>query len=268
MMGETSKFVFFLGGRDLEMVTIGDLLAEHASRRFHDKELPWGAKASAYRSEIEDALTHRKMPVLIELAIDLPLDRDRVIVIDHHGERAGAEKPTALEQVFDLLGLPSEAWTRWHTLVAANDRGYIPELLVMGATPEEIRQVRAADRAAQGVTSEEEAEAERGIAQGQLFLGGRLMVVWLGHNRASSVVDRLESTLGGPGFENLLVISPDQVNFFGIGELVDALNEMIPGGWYGGALPDRGFWGHLRPLVDIVSFLCERLDRSRTAGRR
>ena len=50
--------------------------------------------------------------------------------------------------------------------------------------------------------------------------------------------------LGGPGFENLLVISPTEVNFFGRGSLVGRLGEEFPGGWSGGALPERGFWGH------------------------
>lgn len=47
----SAKPVFFLGGRDLEMLTIRDLMAEHAPGRFHDKGLPWGAKASDCQGE-------------------------------------------------------------------------------------------------------------------------------------------------------------------------------------------------------------------------
>jgi hypothetical protein len=165
MTRSSERHVFFLGGQDLEMVTIRDLLAEHAPGRFHDKGLAWGAKASDYREEIEACLQRGETPVLIELQNDLGRDPSRVMVVDHHGERAGKDRPTSLHQVFDLLGLPAERWTRWFELVAANDRGYIPEMGKMGATREEIEKVRAADRAAQGTTSEEEAAGEKAVSQ-------------------------------------------------------------------------------------------------------
>ncbi|MBK9316283.1 MAG: hypothetical protein IPM55_18875 [Acidobacteria bacterium] len=153
MNSPSSQLVFFLGGRDLEMVTIRDLLGETSHGGCHDKALSWGARASAYRTEIAETIAAGKTPVLIELENDLGLQEDEFINIDHHGARAGREAPTSLHQVFALLDLPADKWTRWHQLVAANDRGYIPEMLAEGATPEEIRQVRAADRQAQGITA-------------------------------------------------------------------------------------------------------------------
>ena len=48
---------------------------------------------------------------------------------------------------------------------------------------------------------------------------------------------------GGPGFNNLLVISPNQINFYGAGFVIQQLVDKFPAGWYGGELPDRGFWG-------------------------
>jgi hypothetical protein len=263
MKKHKDRWFFFLGGDDLEMVTIRELLVRHAPGQYHDRKLSWGARASDYRTEIEAALIRGDVPVLVELAMDLPLDPDKVIVVDHHGEQSGMGKPTALEQVFKLLRLSSEAWTRWHALVAANDRGYIPELLAVGATPEEIRQVRSADRAAQGVTPKEETQAERAVAEAETTADDRLTVVRLPHRRTSAAADRLERVLGGPGYENLLVLSPDQVNFFGVGEIVVALDKSFPGGWYGGGLPDRGFWGHGELLPDVLPFLCERLSRGR-----
>ncbi len=60
--------------------------------------------------------------MLIELEDDLGLttgpDAGRVLVVDHHGPLAGKDRPTALEQVFHLLGRPREEWSRWHDLVA------------------------------------------------------------------------------------------------------------------------------------------------------
>ena len=161
--------------------------------------------------------------------------------------------------MFTLLGLPGERWTRWFELVAANDRGYIPALLDMGATPEEIVKVRTADRAAQGITPEEEAAGERAVAQAKTLAGGLLTVVHLPHARTATVTDRLQPELGGPGYQNLLVYCPEQLNFFGAGQLVLALHHRFQNGWYGGALPARGFWGHDAPVPDVLPFLLDRL---------
>jgi hypothetical protein len=248
-----ARATFFLGGRDLEMVTIRELLEQAAPGRFHDKQLSWGARASAYRDEIDACLRRGDTPVLVELEDDLGLDA--LFVVDHHGQRAGQDQRTALEQVFALLALPPERWTRWHSLVAANDRAYIPGLLAAGATPAEIARVRAADRAAQGITREEEADAEIALKQAERLCDGRLTVVTAGHARLAAVEDRLHAALGGPGFENLLLIAPGEVNFSGDGRVVLALDRRVPGGWYGGALPARGFWGYAgRPegLVEAV----------------
>jgi hypothetical protein len=62
----------------------------------------------------------------------------------------------------------------------------------------------------------------------------------------------MESALGGPGFENLLIVSPSELNFFGEGRIVLDLNEAFPGGWLGGSLPDRGFWGSHQTDADEV----------------
>lgn len=259
MTGPASRLIFFLGGRDLEMATIRRLLDQEAPGRLHDKGLAWGARTSAYQDEISKALERVEKPVLvlIELTDDLDLPPDRVIIVDHHGTRAGADCSTSLHQVFELLDLSPARWTRWYALVAANDRGYIPELLRAGATPEEIRQIRTADRAAQGITAAQEAEAERAVRATEVLADGRLIRMRLSHDRTAAVTDRLEPLLGGPGYEALFVESPAQVNLFASGELVMACNQAFSGGWYGGALPERGFWGHGEPLPDALPFLLQ-----------
>ncbi|MEE8585031.1 MAG: hypothetical protein V3T83_09290 [Acidobacteriota bacterium] len=250
--GRASDLVFFLGGRDLEMETIRDLLEEHAPGRFFDKGLGWGAKASDYRGQMSAALERGCQPVLVELDIDLALDLDRVVIIDHHGRQAGSEKETSLEQVFQLLDLPPERWTRWHLLVAENDRGYIPALRKAGASTEEIVELRNRDRRAQGVTEDEERAAKKAASQAEHDPDGGLTVVRLPHSRTSPLTDFLDPAFGGPGYQNLLVISPGEVNFYGSGELVRRLNEQIPGGWRGGSLPHRGFWGRTAaPTLEI-----------------
>ena len=152
---------FFLGGWDVEMVTIARLLDEVAPQCYTDHGLGWGARASAYRHEIQAVVSAHICPVLVELEDDLGLTHSGAIIVDHHGAGNGDIQPTSLQQVFSLLGLPSEKWTRWFELVAANDRGHVRSLIQVGATQAEIREVRAADRAAQRITVQEEHEGER-----------------------------------------------------------------------------------------------------------
>lgn len=240
-----NDMTFFLGGRDLEMQTIGELLRRHvAAARIHDKGLYWGARASAYEAEIRSALEAGLTPVLVELIVDIDLDAAKIIVVDHHGARAGKDAPTSLEQVFALLGLTRAEWTRWFELVAANDRGYIPAMREVGANAQEIKDVRAADRRAQGITQAEERAAEESLKKLRTLAGGALTIAELPHARTAALTDRMELESGGGGCENLLIRSPGQLNFFGAGELVLALDAEFAGGWYGGALPERGFWGH------------------------
>ena len=252
------RYVFFLGGHDLEMETIADLLEElHATYCY--KKLNWGAKASAYKDEIGHAIKANHTPVIVELLDDVGLPPESIVIVDHHGVNAGASRKSSLRQVFELLGLPEKRWDRRLMLVSANDVGYIPALVEAGASKEEITEIRAADRKAQGITSEQESQGEEAITMAETLCGGRLTVVRLPHSKTGVVSDRLQPELGGPGCINLLVISSDEVNFFGEGWLVKALIDEFPDGWYGGALPDRGFWGHGLPLPDITGFLRRKL---------
>ncbi len=256
-----SSLIFFLGGRDLEMVEIRALLEREAPGRFHDCGLAWGAIASAYREQIEAALKMGATPVLVELTNDIGLSPSRALIVDHHGLMAGAGTPTSLEQVFRLLGLDQSRWTRWMGLVSANDRAYIPGLQGAGASRDEIAQIRALDRAAQGVTAEDEAEAALAVAAAKGLFGNHLTVVRMSRARLAAVEDRLHPALGGPGVENLLLLSDAEVNFSGQGFAVLALNDRFPGGWYGGALPDRGFWGRADTPPELLQFLRRLLDR-------
>src|SRR5690606_4719844 len=128
--------------------------------------LSWGAKASAYLPEIAAAVEEGCTPVLVELALDLaPSVLERTRIIDHHGALAGREKPSSLRQVFQLLGLPAERWTRELALVEANDVGHIAGLPSAGATSDEIAAIRARDRNAQGVSEESERLSRLAVAR-------------------------------------------------------------------------------------------------------
>ncbi len=246
-----TPYLFFLGGRDLEMLEIARLVREELGpEAVIDRAPPWhAAKALLYAAEITAALARGRTPVLVELSPDLPASTlARCHGINHHGDRAGADRPTSLEQVFALLGLPRSRWTRRHALVAANDRSWVPELAAMGASPAEIAAIRAEDRAAQGIGPAEEAAAEIALAAAERPLGQDLVLVRLPHARTAPVTDRLAlAALPGPP-PAALILSPGEINYSGPGGTVLALSRTFPGGWWGGALPERGFWGKSAPL--------------------
>ena len=232
---------FYLGGHDLEMAEIRLLLERHAPGRFADAHLQWGATASAYKADIRQALDEGFDIALIELENDLVpglVPPGRLIVIDHHGERAGKDMPTAIEQTAALLKVPL---SRWQQLVSANDKGHIAGLEDMGADEREIIAIRKADRRAQGISPAGEALARRAIAEARRHAS--LTLVRTGLATSTAIADFLHPALGGPGYENLLVILKDKAAFFGNGRIIKALCEKFQPCWYGGALPKTGYWG-------------------------
>ena len=57
------------------------------------------------------------------------------------------------------------------------------------------------------------------------------------------------------GDDELIVLSPHEVNVDASGPLIEALTSRYPGGWSGGDLPARGFWGRPDVPADIVEFV-------------
>ena len=255
-----SNMVVMLGGYDAEMLAIADACRE-AGVAVVDKLLGWGASASAYAEEIAAAVSEDKTPVLVELALDMELP-EGVIVVDHHNENAG--KPASILQVLDLLGAEP---TRRQQLIAANDCGYIPAMLAIGATPEEVAAVRLADGSAQGITPEQESEAERAIAAAETVNG--VTIIKMAHSKTATVCDRLFN----PNQEQrLLILSEDgESNFFGNGELCRLLQGEDTGaktaegytiyshfgGWIGGNLPTSGFWGGYADQNEVEKFVID-----------
>lgn len=235
---------YFLGGRDLEMREIRILLEEVGlGDRIVDQGLAWGARASAYGQQIRTALGSGETPVLIELVDDLSdIDRQALVIVDHHGARAGADRPSALRQIFNRAAKArGAAWTRRRHLVEANDIGHIAGLRAAGATSSEIRAIRDADRASQGIDAATEAESRRAVAN--LTRQGGLSIVCTTGETSSAIADFATTDYGGPGADDLLVIGPAKLSFYGNGAAVLALARVFPASWSGGALPHRGYWG-------------------------
>ena len=252
-----NNMVVFAGGYDGEMVEIINSCRE-AGIEVADKHLGWGASASAYAEEIAKAASEGKAPVLIELTLDIEVPSTSIIV-DHHNENAG--KPASLLQVLNLIGVEP---SREQQLIAANDCGYIPGMLALGATAEEVAKVRYRDRAAQGITPEQEIEAERAIAAAEQVNG--VTIVRMAHSKTATVCDRL---FNPEKEERLLILSEDgESNFFGNGELCKLLQGEKTGktsegwdtysnfgGWIGGNLPTSGFWGGYANQQAVLSYI-------------
>ena len=249
--------VVFAGGYDGEMVEIINACRE-AGVEVVDNHLGWGAAASAYASEIAQAASEGKAPVLVELTLDIEVPSTSIIV-DHHNEDVG--KPASLLQVLNLIGVEP---SREQQLIAANDCGYIPGMLALGATAEEVAKVRYADRAAQGITPEQEAEAERAIAAAETVNG--VTIIRMAHSKTATVCDRL---FNPEKEQRLLIISEDgESNFFGNGELCQLLQGEKTGktpegwdtysnfgGWIGGNLPTSGFWGGYGDQKAVLNYI-------------
>lgn len=241
------KLVFFLGGTDAEMVEISKVL-EFAGAEVVNANLGWGAAASAYSTEIVAVVAAGKTPVLIELVTDISLP-DECILVDHHGERA--DEKASILQVLDLLDLEP---TRWQQLIAANDSAYIPGMIAIDATPEEIDTVRLADRSAQGITLEQEEVAEEAIAERKVY--GRLTIIRLSHSKCATVTDRLFNQ-----YDQLLILSDDgEANFYGDGFLCQSLKEKFEG-WNGGSglgkIGGLAYWGGYPNQTEVENFIRE-----------
>ncbi len=225
------KYIFFLGGYDLEMVTIKEILEEKKEKYF-DKKLIWGAKASAYKEEIEKILPHQ-IPVLIELEIDIDLPPD-ALIIDHHNEKESNQ--SSIEQIASLLHIEL---TRWQKLVTANDKGYIPAMKCICATEDEIKEVREADRKAQGVTEKEEKLAQESIENCKSEENGIIIIKAL-TDKFSAIADRMYGKT-----DNLLIYTDDELTFYGNRkkQIVEKFKNLIDdnNAYYGGGV--CGFFG-------------------------
>lgn len=181
---DAKKMLFLLGGYDLEMLTIREVL-EKQGMCYADHQLSWhNARVSSYRKEIEEASAQGYIIWGVELQEDMVVP-SLYKKIDHHNELA--HLPSSLEQIMNILHLPMD---RHLQLVAANDKAYIPGMLQLGATAEELEAIRRADRKAQGITEEDEQLAERAIAE-NCERSNSLLMVRAFNSRFAPICDRL-----------------------------------------------------------------------------
>ncbi len=234
--------VFLLGGHDLEMQEIACLLDKQGILYF-DRKLSWeNADVEAYLPELEQ---YGNLADICLYGIELYGKTDtkkyaNYVLIDHHNENQG--RAASILQVAEVLGV---APSRDQLLVAANDAGYIPGMQAIGATAEEIADIRRRDRAAQGVTEAEEQAARKAIA-GNKEKQGELIIVRALSTRFSPICDRLWP------YRKLLVYTDETLCYYGEGKdkLTAALTSVYPPAsfYHGGG--NNGFLGTVKGKWD------------------
>lgn len=235
------QLIFLLGGHDLEMNVIANILKEQCVC-YRDHSLEWhNAKLSQYK---EDLHRYGNNPAYHIYGIELQEDcllPDNYTRIDHHNDYVDC--PSALEQVAAVLGL---SLTRYQQLVAANDKGYIPGMKEIGATPEEIICIRLEDRKAQGVSDEDELLAKKAIRENKVETAN-LILIRAFTSRFSPICDRLYP------YARLLIYTDREVGYYGKGVAIlkeKFENELLLGNMFCGG----GNEGYLGTKQDAYSF--------------
>lgn len=200
---KTEDTIFLLGGQDLEMQEIAKML-EKQGLRFHDKKLTWAtATLSQYKEELEKYKGTSCHIYGVELRKDMEIPYPYT-TIDHHNENSSHK--SSLEQVAELLQVEL---TRHQKLVAANDSAYINGLRALKATSEEIENIRQLDRKAQGVTEEQEQDADQAIEAARKFDAPQFWVIESRHPNFSPICDRLSDV------QNYLIHTDNEWTFYG-----------------------------------------------------
>ncbi len=260
-MSEKKGMLFVLGGDDLEMVVIRWLLGFLGVRWVQPRK-GWGNHVLTPGECVVEAGDFSSV-IFVECAPGEGWDPATTTIADHHGDLSWRE--SSLMQVIDRLNARdkmSERLISWAEVVSANDMGHIAGMKAMGATQAEITHVRFLDREAQGITPEQEAGAERAVAEKET--DGRLTVVRLAHSKTATVCDRLHRGAGGSGYDQLVILSGDgEANFYGDGALCVVLKEKFQGWNGGGGLGHKGmeaYWGGYPNHDELLAFVREQLS--------
>ncbi len=232
---------------DLEAQTIIEMLRREGEK-FEITAQNWGASWDKLEEEIKTKIEKAKENGEEVYGIELQGDSNGGINVDHHiyGEDDRSNSNSSIEQVAEILGVEL---TLDEQFVSANDKGFIPAMEKLGKElginendlKEIISNIRMRDRLAQGVTMEQEQQAQEAVEKlGEIKEKREYIAMDLPHSKTSTVTDRLYGK-----YDNLLITSSDgETNFYGTTEIINILNEKFPGGWSGGQLDQgSGFWG-------------------------
>ena len=244
-MDNNNQIVVVTPVNDGEATQIAKILKEKNIKTLIKKQ-GWGASWSGLEPEIKKEIENYKNKNFEVFGVELQGKApEGAVNIDHHkydGDDRSSDK-SSLEQVADLIGYKLSLYEEF---IAANDKGFIPKMIELAKTKnlskeqteKLIQKVRLQDRAAQGITSEQEEIAKKAIEEAEVF--DLLTVVHMSHSKTATVCDRLYGR-----YKNLLIVSSDgEVNFFGEKRVIEKLSSLVEGSWSGGDLDhDNGFWG-------------------------
>lgn len=170
------KKVFLLGGYDLEMIEIKNIL-DNQDIFYIDKKLSWGANLSSYEDEL-NKYQNDYIIYGIELKEDITPPKN-YIQIDHHNKNSF--KKSSIEQTANILNINLN---RYQKLVSINDSRYIKGLEEFGATKEEIKSIREKDRQYQGISQKDEDLAQISIEK------SNSNIIYSQTNHFSAISDR------------------------------------------------------------------------------
>ena len=270
-----SSRIWIVPMNDLEADAIIRMLIKNGEE-FYTTGQKWGASWDGLEKETKMIIIDAKENALdiygeeqVIYGVELQGKMEGTINIDHHtyGNDDRSNPKSSIEQVAEILGVELTLDERF---IAANDKGFIPameklgeELGITGKDLQEIiKNIRLRDRAAQGITLEQEVQAQEAVEKlGEINeKKDYILVDSLPHSKTSTITDRLYGK-----YENLLVTSTDgETNFYGSAELIGILNEKFPGGWSGGQLDQgNGFWGGYADQEAIKKTVQEYIERTR-----
>lgn len=233
---------------DLEAKTIIEML-QREGEDFLVTGQTWGASWDKLEQEIKETIEKSKEEGKQVYGVELQGDSNGAINVDHHiyGEDDRSNPKSSIEQVAEILGVEL---TLDEQFVSANDKGAIQAMLKLGEElevsekdlAEIVANIRMRDRQMQGITIEQEAQAQEAIDKlGEITEKQALIVIMdLPHSKMATITDKLYGK-----YDNLLITSQDgEVDLFGKTEMIEKLSERFPGGWTGGQLDQgSGFWG-------------------------
>lgn len=213
---------------DLEAKTIIEML-ERCKEEYLVTLQPWGASWEGLEEELKVKIEEAKKLNKDIYGIELQGNSKGAINIDHHvyekDDRSNLK--SSIEQVAEILGVELSVDEQF---VSENDKGYIPSMqqlgLKLGINKEDLQEIvdniRIRDREMQGITIEQEAQAQEAIEKlGDLTQKRDYILINLPHSKTSTVQDRLYGM-----FENLLITSADgETNFYGKAEIINMLHE-------------------------------------------
>ena len=154
---------------DLEAKTIVEML-QREGEDFLVTSQAWGASWKKLEEELKAKIEEAKREEKTVYGVELQGDSNGAINVDHHtyGEDDRSNPKSSIEQVAEILGVEL---TLDEQFVSANDKGYIPAMEKLGAElgisgedlQEIIANIRMRDREMQGVTPEQEAQAQEAV---------------------------------------------------------------------------------------------------------